>query len=205
MAVKFEPLAGTSFLPDYVFTAPVQAEKLREKGIVDFEHFRAFITDGPGGHLVFTDDEGAFCELCKEEAPTESDERWNLPCVETSKEAHIVDVGAAVIQEEGSGYYDVYYDTSACSPLDTYDKKEGFKRAMRRAFSQVFHDGTPRGKVDRWRWTGSGVVDNSLQGVALRDAVRQLVEIDTNLSLSRNLTCYPGTFPSNEIVKQAEG
>ena len=78
----------------------------------------------------------------------------------------------------------VWYDSSCCSPEDTYSRKRGFKESLRRALAFAEH-GTPRSPSNGgWRYTGQFDLP-MLSGKALRDAVRMEIERMEGIALSR--------------------
>jgi hypothetical protein len=88
------------------------------------------------------------------------------------------------VARERDGGLDVYYDSSACSPLDQYSRKRGFKASLLRALAFAEH-GTPRSpSFEGWRFTGKFFLP-LLHGKALRDAARREIEKMESINLWR--------------------
>jgi hypothetical protein len=108
------------------------------------------------------------------------------------------------------GFHRIYVDTSACSPEDNYDRRQGFQAAFKRALFYLRH-GYPRDvKVEwegrlthnmdvenvmkpttlHWRWPCKAVVPEKkvpALGRATRDWLREQIETMTKLPLSKRV------------------
>lgn len=93
-------------------------------------------------------------------------------------------VHICAVARERDGGLDVFYDSSACSPLDQYSRKQGFKTSLLRALAFAEH-GTPRRpSAEGWRFTGRFFLP-MLRGKALRDACRREIEKMEGIALWR--------------------
>ena len=187
---------GASYVPEYIFAPKGYlssqqnlAHHLRgdckchsSPFLRDIEHFRVWVLSP--------------CTCSPEKIGTSEMLKHQKGC-DLLDEPHVVDVGAAITQTDK-----IYFDTSSCSPKDTYNHKVGFAISLRRAIYNSIHR-KPTGispkewKGRRWRWYGMAFIEEKgLNGTRLRDYVRDTIMVKTGLFMEQRgkVQSYPSTY-----------
>ena len=184
---------GDTVLPEYLLPDIVSLTPEATPGWVELmaggkrelrsaEHFRCRVF--PRGTETLAHGLGGRGRLCRRCGTELTEKNGDAMCRvgylnDDIVEPHRVHVVALVAKAPGE-CHTVSIDSSACSPLDNYDRRQGFALAFKRALHLLRHGeqlGVGRGRGDHWRWHFLGGQRKApAVGKPTRDWLRKLIE-----------------------------